>query len=82
MEVSITQFRRELFELVGLAMKGEPVFITHKGKRFRIVPENQPADRFNRITALQVVNPQAGDLDDAAMKKEISQAIEKDWADL
>lgn len=82
MEVSITQFRRQLFELVGLAMKGEPVFVTHKGNRFRFIPENQAGDRFNRVTALQVLNPQARDLDDAAMKKQISEAIEKDWAGL
>jgi prevent-host-death family protein len=38
MEVSITQFRREVFKLVNRALQGEPLSITHKGQRFRMVP--------------------------------------------
>ena len=41
-DISITQFRRDLFALVNLAMQGERLSITHKGRRFLIVPEDQP----------------------------------------
>ena len=79
-EVTITRFRRELFELVNLAMKGEVVCVLHKGARFRIVPELQP-NRFSRLTPMQIVVPGA-DLDDLAMKREMAEAWEKDWSDL
>ncbi len=80
MDVSITRFRRDLFDLVKLAMQGEQISVTHKGARFHIVPEVRP-DRFSRLTPLQVVAPET-DLDEPAMKREMAQAWEKDWSDL
>jgi antitoxin (DNA-binding transcriptional repressor) of toxin-antitoxin stability system len=77
MEVSITQFRREVFDLVNRAMAGSEVWVTHKGRRFRIAPEGQSTSRLSRITPLAVVS--AGGLDDAAMKAEMVRGWEKDW---
>jgi len=82
MEVPITQFRREMFALVERAMLGEIVFVTHKGKRFRIVPEVDPSTRFDRLTPMQIINPDYPDLDDTEMKAEMQAAWEKDWEDL
>jgi antitoxin (DNA-binding transcriptional repressor) of toxin-antitoxin stability system len=39
MEVSITEFRRDLFTLVNLAMQGEEIWVAHRGSRFRIAPD-------------------------------------------
>ena len=80
MEVSITRFRRDLFELVKLAMQVEQISVIHKGERFRIVPDVRP-DRFSRLTRLQVVAPET-DLDVPDLKREMAQAWEKDWSDL
>ena len=80
MEVSITQFRRELFSLVNRALDGETVSVTHKGRRFRIVPELEATTRFDRLTPLQIINPEFPDImDDAEMKAEMQAEWEKDW---
>jgi antitoxin (DNA-binding transcriptional repressor) of toxin-antitoxin stability system len=79
MEVSITQFRREMFALVNRALQGEIVTVTHKGQRFRIIPEVQPATRFDRLTPLQIINPGYPDLDDSEMKAEMKAEWERDW---
>jgi len=77
MEVPITQFRREIFDLVNRAMAGSEVWVTHKGRRFRIAPEGQSSSRLSRITPLDVVS--AGGLDDTALKTEMARSWEKDW---
>jgi len=80
MEVNITRFRADLFDLMNRALNGEPIFITHKGTRVRLFPE-AASNRFSRVTPLQVVNPKT-DLLDPAWKEEIRLAWERDWADL
>ena len=45
MDVTITEFRRQLFSLANQALDGEEIWFTHKGRRFRIVPEDQPVSR-------------------------------------
>ena len=82
MEVTITQFRRDLFALVDRALRGETIVVTHKGGRVRIAPEIDPKTRFDRITPLQVTNPEHPDLDSAELKEEMREAWERDWADL
>jgi len=82
MEVSITQFRRELFALVNKAMEGGEVWVSHKGQRFRIAPDGKPGSRLSRITPLEVINPDAQELGDSALREEMARAWEKDWATL
>jgi len=82
MEVSITQFRQQIFDLVNQALEGSEVWVTYKGRRFRIAPENQPASRLARITPLEVVNPEGPKLDDPSLQEEMTRAWEKDWSDL
>ncbi len=79
MEVSITQFRRELFNLMNHAMAGGEVWVTHKGRRFRIAPEGQAAGRLSRITPMEILNPEAPDLNDPAFKAEMMAEMEKAW---
>lgn len=82
MEVSITKFRREMFDLVNQAMAGADVRVVHKGKRFRIVPEGKPGSRLSRITPLEVLNPKSPANVESDLLKEMTRAWEKDWADL
>jgi multidrug efflux pump subunit AcrA (membrane-fusion protein) len=83
MEVPITQFRREIFALVNRALEGDTISVSYKGKRLRIVPEVDATTRFDRLTPLQVINPNHPDImDDAAMKAEMQAEWERDWEDL
>jgi prevent-host-death family protein len=41
MEVSITQFRRRIFDLVNQAMDGKEVWVMHKGRRFKVTSETK-----------------------------------------
>ncbi len=85
MEVPITQFRRDIFALMNRAKQGEQVAVTYKGERFLILPETAPETRFDRITPMQVINPDyPGTWADAKkqLMDEMEKAWEEDWADL
>jgi prevent-host-death family protein len=82
MQVSITQFRRNIFALMSEVLEGHEVWITHKGRRMRVVPEAGPKTRLARITPLEIV---ASDGPDAAtaepgLRDEMTRAWERDWA--
>lgn len=82
MEVSITQFRQDIFDLVTQALEGNEVWVTYKGRRLRIAPENQPTTRLARITPLEVINPEGQKLDDLSLGEEMTRAWERDWSEL
>lgn len=79
MEVSITQFRRELFSLVNQALEGGEVWFTHKGRRIKIVPEGKPVSRLSRITRMDVINYAEGGLENTGLLEEMTRAWEADW---
>jgi len=82
MEVPITQFRRKIFELVNQAMAGAEIWVAHKGRRFRIVPDGKPNSRLSRITPLDVIHPVAGAAADQSLQEEMIAAWERDWSTL
>ncbi len=82
MEVSITQFRREIFDLVNQALDGSEVWVKHKGRRFRIAPDTQPGSRLSRITPLEIVNPDVPELESRLLQEEMVRAWESDWSTL
>lgn len=82
MEVSISQFRRDLFQLVERSAQGVPLYITHRGRRFRIVPEVPTRTGLDALTPLQIVNPSGPGLDDPGWKEEMIREWESDWAEL
>jgi prevent-host-death family protein len=82
MEVTITQFRKELFKLVDGAMAGGVVWVTHRGRRFRIMPDGDPTSRFARITPLKIVNSNAPNSAEDALQAEMRAEWEKDWSEL
>jgi antitoxin (DNA-binding transcriptional repressor) of toxin-antitoxin stability system len=78
MEVPITQFRREIFSLVNQALEGSEVWVTHKGRRLKIVPEGKPVSRLSRITPLDILVPGAN-LEDDSWKQEMMREWERKW---
>jgi antitoxin (DNA-binding transcriptional repressor) of toxin-antitoxin stability system len=82
MEVSITKFRRDMFELVNRAMGGSEIWVAYKGRRFKIAPDDTPGSRLDRITPLQVINPESSELNDSSLREEMARAWENDWSSL
>jgi antitoxin (DNA-binding transcriptional repressor) of toxin-antitoxin stability system len=82
MEVTITQFRRDLFRLIDQTIQGEPLYVTYRNQRFRIVPEALQARNLEALTSLQVVNPNAPDVEDPDWKEEMVREWEEDWSQL
>ena len=81
MDVTITQFRRDLFNLVEQAMNGVEVHVMHKGKGFTVKPDEAPQGRLSRIKPLKIVR---GSLDGASeqLYEEMKTEWGKDWAEL
>lgn len=77
MEVPITQFRQKLFELVNHALDGKDVWISHKGRRLRLVPEHPPS-KLSRVTPMQIIAPGVN-LEDRSWKGEIMSEWETKW---
>ena len=77
MEVPITQFRRRLFDLVNQALDGKDIWVSHKGRRVRIVPENAPS-KLSRITPMQILVP-GTDLENDSWKLEMMRDWERKW---
>lgn len=53
MNITVTNLRRELFQVLEKARLGEEVIVTHKGTRFRLQPE-VPVGKLDRVTALDL----------------------------
>jgi len=77
MEVPITQFRQKLFDLVNQALDGKDVWVSHKGRRLRLVPEHAPS-KLSRITPMRIIAP-GFDIEDKSWKAEIVNEWEKKW---
>jgi hypothetical protein len=78
MEVPITQFRRDLFSLMNKALEGSEVWVTHKGRRLKIVPEGKPVSRLSRITPLDII-ASGVDLEEDSWKLEMMREWERKW---
>ena len=79
MEVPITKFRREVFTLVNKALDGTEVWVSHKGRRLKLVPEGQPVNRLSRITPMEIINVAEGGLENTGLLEEMTRAWEADW---
>ncbi|MGH9600173.1 MAG: hypothetical protein ACRD27_09925 [Terracidiphilus sp.] len=78
MEVPITEFRRNLFDLANKALDGVEVWVRHKGRRFRIVPEGPPVDKLSRITPMDII-PAGVDIEDDSWKVEMMREWKRKW---
>ena len=80
MPVNITKFRRDLFHLADLALKGEPIEFTHKGVVFQVVPSTR-TPKLSRLTRETVTAPGA-DFDTTELLKEMEAEWQKDWSEI
>lgn len=78
MEVPVTQFRKNIFSLMNQALEGGEVWITHKGRRLKIVPEGQPVNKLSRITPMDII-ASGVDLEDDSWKVEMMRDWERSW---
>jgi hypothetical protein len=80
--VPISQFRKDIFSLAEAALKGTVVEFTHKGVKFKVVPDKQ-TDKISNITPLQVINPEYN-FESAVteLRTEMEKEWEKDWRQL
>ena len=83
--VSISDFRKNLFQLVDKALNGDTVEITYKGKTVRLVAETD-GSKLDRLTPKQIANPEFSEADQERAGRELfaemQQEWEKDWSEL
>jgi antitoxin (DNA-binding transcriptional repressor) of toxin-antitoxin stability system len=80
MAVNITEFRRNLFQLVDQALEGKSIEFIHKGVVFKVIPQT-PASKLSKLTRETVVAPDAN-RDTGDLLKEIEAEWEKDWSEI
>lgn len=82
MTATITQFRKELFQLADQALKGEPVEFLYRGVVFKVIPAQKQSKLDNLVG--QPVLATGVDLEQAS--KELLSEMEaewlKDWSEL
>jgi prevent-host-death family protein len=85
MKVAVSDFRKNLFQLVDKALNGDVVEVTHKGKTIRLVPEAH-ASKLDRLTPACILNPNFSEKDHRKASRELLAEMqrewEKDWSDL
>ncbi len=85
--MTITEFRRTLFQLVERVIAGETVEFVHQGTTVRLViPERSAPSKLDRLTPRQTANPKMTEKQQRAAEKklhaEIWAEVEKDWAEI
>jgi antitoxin (DNA-binding transcriptional repressor) of toxin-antitoxin stability system len=82
MQVTITQFRKELFKLADVALRGTPVEFSYKGIVFRLMPEAKPS-KLSRLTAENILAPDSDfEGDQRRLLAEMQAEWERDWSEL
>jgi antitoxin (DNA-binding transcriptional repressor) of toxin-antitoxin stability system len=81
MQINASTFRRELFSVIERARQGEEVLLTHKGDRYRLIAEDSPS-KLDRLTPMQVFNPDSSEADEERMKAETYTEWLKSWDEL
>lgn len=81
METTITGFRKDIFELTNQALEGKDVWFTYRGKRLKVVPEEQPGSWLDRLTPMDLINEDYVE-PAISLQQEMEAEWEKDWADL
>ena len=79
---TITQFRKELFQLADQALGGEHVEFTYRGVTFQVTPEKKKS-KLNKLVGQPVVAAKV-DLEQASreLSAEMEAAWLEDWSDL
>jgi hypothetical protein len=75
MTATITQFRKELFQLADQALKGEPVEFIYRGVVFKVTPAQKQL-KMDKLVGQPVLAPGV-DLEQAS--KELLVEMEAEW---
>jgi prevent-host-death family protein len=76
-KVTATEFRKNLFQLVERALRGELVEVTHKGHLIRLVPGDEPGSKMSRLVRRDTVNGTLEDLDQA--QRQLDEEMRASW---
>jgi antitoxin (DNA-binding transcriptional repressor) of toxin-antitoxin stability system len=86
MQVTITEFRNNLFKLVEKVIGGETVEFVYRGTTVKLVVPEAQSSRLDRLTPRQITNPgmsaEEHALAERKLKTQIAAEIEKDWAEI
>jgi antitoxin (DNA-binding transcriptional repressor) of toxin-antitoxin stability system len=86
MRVTVTEFRKNLFNLVERVIAGESVEFVHQGTTIRLVIPEGPASKLDRLTPKQIANPDMTAKEHRAaerkMNAEMLAEMEKDWSEV
>jgi hypothetical protein len=75
MATTITQFRKELFQMADQALKGESVEFLYRGVVFKVTPERKQS-KLENLVGQPVLAP-GTDLESAG--KELQDEMESEW---
>jgi prevent-host-death family protein len=77
-KVPISEFRKNLFQLVDNALNGDVVEVTHKGKTIRLVPETQ-GSKLDKLTPTHIFNPTFSEEDHQRASRELFAEMQREW---
>jgi antitoxin (DNA-binding transcriptional repressor) of toxin-antitoxin stability system len=69
MTISVTDFRKNLFQLVDRALRGELIEIVHKNRTLRLAP-TEPKSKLSRLVRRDTLNCTADEFDEAARNQD------------
>jgi hypothetical protein len=75
MTATITQFRKELFQLADQALNGEPVRFVYRGVVFKVIPETKKS-KLDQLVGQPVLAPGVN-LEQAS--KELFAEMQAEW---
>lgn len=74
----VSEFRKNLFQIVDKVFHGEVVEVSHKGRTLRLVPEVR-GSKLDRLTPAQIFNPASSDEDYQAASRELLAEMQREW---
>lgn len=84
--VSITEFRKDLFQLAEKVIAGETVEFVHKGVTIRLVLPEVRSSKLDRLTPRTITNPAMSEEEqreaEQKLQAEMLAEMERDWVDL
>jgi len=81
MTLSVTEFRKNLFQALDRAFQGEPVEVLYHGRKLRLVPEEVPS-KLARLVKRDTLTIPANQLEEAItnVNQEAMVEWEREWS--
>jgi antitoxin (DNA-binding transcriptional repressor) of toxin-antitoxin stability system len=82
MKVTITHFRKNLFQIMDRVTKGELVEVLHKGNTIRLTLPTPPRSKMSRIVKRDTLLVSPDELETARreLQDEMRVEMERDWS--